>query len=403
LNFKIELKSFVEEIASGPRVSGTEDEKKALSFLEECVQNIGFSVRRESFSFQASIPQESYLKVKDTRFEVLPVGYSKSGEISGHIAFKESLESEMLEGVEGCIVVYPDYIYERREYESLLSSKVGGVLLAPGDRLADIATCTMFWEKWLESGRLIAATIGKKKLYGIFSGDEATLVSKSNEKILQSANLVWNLDVDGNEDIYIFAHHDSAPYAWGVADNACGLAVLLRVCELLKREHLKRNVKFATFGAHELKGASGGSGKFIRNHLSEIEEKGVLAINIDVQGHKLGKNSAVCTAKWLADLVNQLKNRLRYPISTDVDYPLNLDSFFFQRYMPTISFQRTGYYNHSRLGNTLEIVDYESIEKTAAAIKELIIEVDKKKIKGRISNKIVEEMNKYLKNDIYDL
>lgn len=397
------LEEFVKEIASAPRVSGTSGEEKALSYLEECVQNIGFSVRRESFSFQASIPQESYLEVRDTRFEVLPLGYSESGEVSGPIAFTESLESEMLEGIDGSIVVYPDHIFERKEYESLLSSNIGGILLAPGDRLADIPTCTMFWERWLESGRLIAATIGKRNLYGIVSGDEATLVSRSIQETLQSANLVWVLDVDGNENVYIFAHHDSAPYAWGVADNACGLAVLLQVCELLKREHIRRNVIFATFGAHELKGASGGSGKFIRNHLSEIEEKGVLAINIDVQGHKLGKNRAVCNTKWLADLMNQLKYRLKYPISTNVDYPPNLDSFFFQRYMPTISFQRTGYYNHSRLGNTLEIVDYESIEKTARAIRELVMDVEKKKIKRRISKKVVEEMSKYLKYDIYDL
>ena len=397
------LEEFVKEIASAPRVSGTSGEEKALSYLEECVQNIGFSVRRESFSFQASIPQESYLEVRDTRFGVLPLGYSESGEVSGPIAFTESLESEMLEGIDGSIVVYPDHIFERKEYESLLSSNIGGILLAPGDRLADIPTCTMFWERWLESGRLIAATIGKRNLYGIVSGDEATLVSRSIQETLQSANLVWVLDVDGNENVYIFAHHDSAPYAWGVADNACGLAVLLRVCELLKREHIRRNVIFATFGAHELKGASGGSGKFIRRHLSEIEEKGVLAINIDVQGHKLGRNRAVCNAKWLADLMNQLKYRLKYPISTNVDYPLNLDSFFFQRYMPTISFQRTGYYNHSRLGNTLEIVDYESIERTARAIRELVMDVEKKKIKRRISKKVVEEMNKYLKYDIYDL
>jgi hypothetical protein len=397
------FEEFVKEIASAPRVSGTSGEEKALSYLEECVQSIGFSVRRESFSFQASIPQESYLEVRDTRFEVLPLGYSESGEGSGPIAFTESLESEMLEGIDGSIVVYPDHIFERREYESLLSSNIEGVLLALGDRLADIPTCTMFWERWLESGRLIAATIGKRNLYGIVSGDEATLVSRSIQETLQSANLVWVLDVDGNENVYIFAHQDTAPYAWGVADNACGLAVLLRVCELLKREHIRRNVVFATFGAHELKGASGGSGKFVRNHLSEIEEKGVLAINIDVQGHKLGKNRAVCNTKWLADLVNQLKYRLKYPISTNVDYPPNLDSFFFQRYMPTISFQRTGYYNHSRLGNTLEIVDYESIEKTARAIRELVMEVEKKKIKRRISKKVVEEMSRYLKYDIYDL
>jgi len=55
------------------------------------------------------------------------------------------------------------------------------------------------------------------------------------------------------------------------------------------------------------------------------------------------------------------------------------------------------------LGNTLEIVDYESIERTARAIKELVLEVDKEKVKRKTSKEIVEEMSKYLENDIYGI
>jgi hypothetical protein len=47
----MELKKFVEGLASGPRVSGTEGEEKALVFLEEYVEGIGLSVEREDFSF----------------------------------------------------------------------------------------------------------------------------------------------------------------------------------------------------------------------------------------------------------------------------------------------------------------------------------------------------------------
>jgi len=293
----MDLKDFIKEIASGPRVSGTECEEKALSFLEKCIENIGFLVKRENFSFEASIPQESYLQVGNVRYEVLPLGYSKSGEVSGDISFIESLESDMLRGLDGCIVVYPDFFFERSEYESLLSSNIGGIVIAPGDRLADAPTYTFFWERWLESGRIVAVTIGKRHLYKICSGEEAILVSRSEEKLLMSANLVWDTGVGGNEDIYIFAHHDSVPHSWGVTDNACGVAVLLRVCELLKEEHLRRNVIFATFGAHELRGAAGGSRVFLRKHLNEVEKRGPLAINIDVQGYKLGLNRALCNSQ----------------------------------------------------------------------------------------------------------
>lgn len=397
------IQNFIQEFASSPRVSGTEGEQKGLSLIEEYVRSIGFSVKREDFSFEASFPIESYLQVGDGRYEVIPVGYSKPGKVEGNVAFIESLESSMLEGLGGCIAVYPDYLYERSDYESLLSSNIGGILLGLGDRLADVPNYTMFWEKWLESGRLVAATIDKQSLYRIKPFDNATLVSQLEEKRAQSANLVWNLDVDGDEDVYIFAHHDSVPYSWGVTDNACGVAVLLRVSELLGNGNPKRNVIFATFGAEELKGAAGGSREFLRKRLHKLESRGALAINIDVQGHKLGLNRAWCNIKWLADTLNRLKYRLRYPISTEVRCLGLLDSFFFQRYVPTITFQRTGYYSHCRLGNTLEIVDYESIERTARAIKELVLEVDKKKVKRKTSKEIVEEMGKYLENDIYGI
>lgn len=400
----LNLHNLVKEIATAPRISGTEGEEKALRLLEGYVKEIGFPVKQERFSFQASIPHEGCLQVRDKRYTVLPVGYSKSGEVRGKISFIEGLESALLEGYGDCIVVYPDYIYKRSEYESLLSIDVSGVLFGLGDRLADIPTYTMFWEKWLESGRLVAATIDKQSLYEIKNSDEATLVSMSEEKLAQSANLVWDLGVDGDEDVYIFAHHDSVPYSWGVTDNACGVAVLLGVCELLNKEHLKRNVIFATFGAEELKGAAGGSREFLKKRLNEVEARGALAINIDVQGHKLGLSRACCNAKWLVDTLNELKCVSKYPITAEVRCVGLLDSFFFQRYVPTITFQRTGYYSHSSLGNTFRIVDYESIERTARAIKELVLEVDKKEMRREINEKEIErEMKNYLEFDIYDL
>jgi hypothetical protein len=97
----MELRTFIKEIASAPRVSGTEGEQRALDYLEKSVEGIGFSVRREDFSFQASLPQGSHLQVGNVRYEVLPVGYSKPGQVSGPIAFIESLEAEMLEGLRG--------------------------------------------------------------------------------------------------------------------------------------------------------------------------------------------------------------------------------------------------------------------------------------------------------------
>ena len=397
------LEKFVNELAAAPRVSGTEGEERALDLLEECVQRIGFSAVREDFSFKASIPLESYLQVQGARYEVLPVGYSKSGRVEGNIVFIESLESNLLEDFQGCIVVYPDYIYKRSEYESLLSSGIGGILLGLGDRLANAPTYTMFWEKWLESGRLIAASIGKQNLHKITIFDEATLVSESEEKMLRSANLVWDLGIDSDEDIYIFAHHDSVPHSLGVTDNACGVAVLLRVCELLNEERPRRNVIFVTFGAEELKGAAGGSREFLRKRLKKLKSRGALAINVDVQGYKLGFNKAWCNVKWLVDVLNKLKHKLKYAISTEVRCVGPIDSFFFQRYVPTITFQRTGYYSHCRLGNTLEVVDYESIERTAKAIKELILEIDKRKIEKEIGEEIEEKMKHHLEFNIYDL
>jgi len=124
---------------------------------------------------------------------------------------------------------------------------------------------------------------------------------------------------------------------------------------------------------------------------------------MDVQGYKLGLNRAWCNVKWLVDLLNRLKYKLKYPISTEVRCVGPIDSFFFQRYVPTITSQRTGYYSHCRLGNTLKVIDYESIERTAKTIKELILEVDKRKIKKEIGEEIEKEMEHHLKSNIYTI
>lgn len=398
----MELKKFIREIASGPRVSGTKDEEKALCCLENYIRSIGFTAERESFRFQASFPKESFLQTGDKRYEVLPVGYSKSGEVSGQIVFLESLDRALFEVPKGCIGIYPDYIRDKSEYENILFSDFGSMLLAPGDRLQDMANFTMFWERWLESGRMVAATIGKKRLHG-FANGEATLVSRLEEKECYSFNLLWELKGNGDEEIYIFAHHDSAPYSWGVTDNACGLAVLLRVAELLRREDLQRNVKFMTFGAHEFKGAAGGSRAFLTKHRHNIEAKGVLAVNIDVQGYKLGRNYASCNLQWLSNKMERLKYKMRYPIHVQVRCTGPLDSFYFQRYMPTIIFQRGGYYGHSRLGNILEVVDFTSMERTSRAIKELILEIDKEEVERQISEEVIDKMKAFLQNNIYDI
>jgi len=50
----------------------------------------------------------------------------------------------------------------------------------------------------------------------------------------------------------------------------------------------------------------------------------------------------------------------------------------------------------------LKIVDYESIERTAKAIKELILKVDKGRIERSISEEIKEEMKYDLEFNIYD-
>lgn len=88
-----------------------------------------------------------------------------------------------------------------------------------------------------------------------------------------------------NELLIVGAHLE----AWGgtVTDNSTGNAIVLEIAQKLakKREEIKREVIMAFWDGHEIAEAAG-SGWFVDNYWSELNESGIAYVNIDGCGMK---------------------------------------------------------------------------------------------------------------------
>ncbi|MFX0185453.1 MAG: M28 family peptidase [Candidatus Hodarchaeota archaeon] len=86
-----------------------------------------------------------------------------------------------------------------------------------------------------------------------------------------------------NELLIIGAHLE----AWGgtVTDNSTGNAILLEIAKILSRTKFKREVIMAFWDGHEI-GEAAGSSWFVDNYWSELNERGLVYLNIDGCGMK---------------------------------------------------------------------------------------------------------------------
>jgi len=88
-----------------------------------------------------------------------------------------------------------------------------------------------------------------------------------------------------NEILVIGAHLE----AWGgtVTDNSTGNAIVLEIAKVLSKakEKFKREVILAFWDGHEI-GEAAGSGWFVDNYWSELNERGLVYLNIDGCGMK---------------------------------------------------------------------------------------------------------------------
>jgi len=325
------VRTLADEI--GPRVAGSNEEKRAAEYIRTKMEDRGLDVTTESFSITGFIPQDMKLEVlnhPELRIGCVPFIYSGT-------TSKDGIEGDIV-----CLAEGGEEQFERRDIEGkmvLIRQPLAFSLTELEDaveRATIHGACgfVMFDREGpprnysIPSGRFkipcvsISSTSGHELLMKLIDEGKCTIrVSVRAQTVdVDSQNIIGT--IEGNrwkdEKILLTAHLDSVISSPGANDNASGLAVLLGIAELMGRERLGRTVRLVAFGSEEPYPYCMGSRFYVQEHDDELEKIKAL-LNFDQIGvgaqkqnkpvlktiylKELYKGRKLETVKWLDDYI----------------------------------------------------------------------------------------------------
>ena len=145
------------------------------------------------------------------------------------------------------------------------------------------------------------------QLYAMAQSSEVTLSVNIETQVLESQNVVAELEGAGEGLVIVGGHYDVVPQTEdGANDNTSGIAVVLALAEALANESLSFSVRFVAFGAEEI--GLFGSVHYVQS-LSDEELAGIKAmLNFDV----------VATGDLLAATGNEGLTELALKVAEDL-------------------------------------------------------------------------------------
>ncbi|AOV09138.1 aminopeptidase [Sporosarcina ureilytica] len=271
----------------GPRVTGTEEERKAASFIRNRLQSYGYEVEVQEFSIpdkmighlQTSAGDEVLINIPagsaSTASEGLTaqlydagLGYANdfTAESAGKIAlisrgdftFQEKVENAYAAGAVGVL------IYNNIESPGPLNPSIGEASIPVGG---------------------ISKASGEALIADVIDSDGTVTLKVDALTDVKSQNIIATRapDKGNNHDIlHVSAHFDSVPFAPGASDNASGTAVALELARVLKSYPIDKELRFVFVGAEEI-GLVGS--RYYASQLTEDEiSRSIGNFNMDMVG-----------------------------------------------------------------------------------------------------------------------
>lgn len=289
------------------RVTGTEEERRAASILEDEVKALGVECHQESFQVRGSRVLKAELQVLEPYEKTYEVtGYEEGantpeGGLTADFIYIGEIDEAGLANAKGKVVLINNRV-TMDNYELLVKAGVAGFVSMSGT-LLDRRD-----ETDLETRKLRPA-MGKA---GFLTGvnlrirDALEMVQKGASKVrleLQTESAVWTSQnvvatvpgTDRPDEIVAFgAHYDSVPFSSGVYDNGAGSVSIMEVLHHFVENPPLRTLRFIWFGSEE-QGILG-SQAYLEEHAAELDSH-LFMINSDVGAIALGHNFAGITAE----------------------------------------------------------------------------------------------------------
>ncbi len=387
------MKSKVFDIITKERPIGTTANDEVLDFLEEQFKNMNYSIQSLPFDCVVWEKGKSTLEVDNFIFEVQPSPFSVPFNGSGKLCIVKTVEQLKSINCEDSIILmagkltenplqpknFPFYYPEdHKQLISLLEEKHPKAIIAVTGK-NPVSGQNPF--PLFEDGNFLIPSCNINN--HIFSQIEAML----------NLNTVTHLTIDSNKapaksrqilafrkagkstgKIVICAHMDTKYNTPGALDNASGVAVLLKVAELLK--DVKCSIDIVPFNGEEYYGACGELEylKLIDSQSDNIE----LMINIDSPCHKGAKTaiSSYNLPENISLITNSLMDGNKAIIQGQTWYAGDHAPFVF-RGIPCLAVSSSDLFNGAleythTPKDTLDTIDFEMVNSTAEYLAEVI-------------------------------
>jgi len=304
------LKVLAEDI--GPRDSGSEMERKAAEYISSEFKILGLETKFQEFEVDWGRIINQSLEVLEPYYEkiecnALPLagGTNPTG-VEGELLYLESVgEETVTPEIDGKILMtqgfYRNGLELFQEYRPLAIISIGR---RPGSPLGSGWGSAKLRDKYGPMPILNITYEDGLKLLEL-GAEKVRLIAEIESKKTISQNVIGELkgSTKPNEIILIGGHYDSVPGAPGASDNAGGTALIMELARIFKEKSTKRTMRFIAWGCEE-SGLVGSISdvKRLKKESDELKrtdadaktelDKIRLVINADVQGGKIGKNTA---------------------------------------------------------------------------------------------------------------
>ncbi|MDD3805906.1 MAG: M28 family peptidase [bacterium] len=300
----------------GVRLAGSEGERLAAEYIAGEFAGYGAAVSLEEYEIQSRVVEKQHLLINiGGRWEEFPCSlFSNTPGTDGRmleapLVFFEGTGSSGLpdfSDLRGRAVVHlGTHIESRDYYRALMEAEPAFLLMVDIRYPGTIPLADGMFPAYTRSIGAVPTVNAAFMDAWRWKAEEATAARLSVRGGMQpgiSQNVIADLPGTDPEAglVIIGAHHDTQADSVGADDNAIGVAGLLELARVLPSFKLKRDIRLISFGTEEQ--LSVGSAAYVRRHRQEMEERGLLMINLDSYGSLLGWTELICNGpQKLAD------------------------------------------------------------------------------------------------------
>lgn len=244
----------------GPRVAGTEEEKKAAEYLKKQFQSIGYDVSIQEFPINNRV--ERTLRILTDKNKELPVGAASGSAttdehgITAELYYaNHGLPGDFSDEAKGKIALVQrgeNTFWEK--VQNATNAQAAGVIIYDHEESLAPLRPTL-------NNNSTIPVVGVTKVDGESLREQFSKGSTQANLIIRthtnqtSQNVVAvkkPVDVTNPEIVYVTAHYDSVPYSPGANDDGSGTAAVVEMARMMKDLATDKELRFIAFGAEEI-------------------------------------------------------------------------------------------------------------------------------------------------------